>query len=88
MHYPIGKDGELDKDKLQKIFLAATPFNMIFAEYFKVRGDTRLHKYINSLVVSYINENNITAETLIEQIENTYQAYLLDSSEASEDGTN
>jgi len=70
---------------LQKIFLATTPFNMAFADYFSRRGDNTLTEYIDSVIDGYVLETGITPEDLIEQIREEYQTYLLT---LPEDGTN
>lgn len=81
MNYPASQQVILNKDKLQKIFLASTPFNIFFAEYFKRKGDAGLEKYIFSLVDDYIQETGLKSHDIIAQIEAAYEAYLLESSE-------
>jgi hypothetical protein len=75
-----------DKHKLQKIFLAFTPFNILFLEYFKKRGNFILEKYIDQLVDQYVRESKITPEELIQQIEEEYKKYV--DSLPKQDGTN
>lgn len=84
MQYPKSQQVILNKDKLQKIFLASSPFNLLFAEYFKRKGDDRLEKYIFDLVEDYIEETGLKAHDIINQIEASYQAYLI---ETPEDGS-
>jgi len=81
MQYPKSQQVVLNKDKLQKIFLASSPFNLLFAEYFKRRGDDRLEKYIFKMVESYMAETGYKPQDIIDQIEASYQAYLIESSE-------
>jgi len=84
MQYPKNQQVILNKDKLQKIFLASSPFNLLFAEHFKRKGDDRLEKYIFDLVEDYIEETGLKAHDIINQIEAAYQAYLI---ETPEDGS-
>ena len=81
MQYPKSQQVVLNKDKLQKIFLATTPFNLLFAEYFKRKGDDSLEKYIFKLVGTYLAETGYKPQDIIDQIEASYQAYLIESSE-------
>jgi len=81
MQYPKSQQVVLNKDKLQKIFLASTPFNLLFAEYFKRKGDDSLEKYIFELVGTYLTETGYKPQDIIDQIEESYQAYLIQSSE-------
>lgn len=83
MLYPPEKR---NRHKLQKIFLASTPFNLSFAEYFKKRGNFVLQNYIDSLVGQYIKESGVTPEELIQQIEDKYQEYV--NSLSVDDGNN
>lgn len=85
MMYP---NKNLNIHKLQKIFLAVTPFNMAFADYFSKRGDNTLTEYIDAVVEEYVLETGITPEDLIKQIREEYQAYLLTLVSEPEDGTN
>jgi len=78
MMYPQGR---VNQDKLQKIFIASTPFNMLFMKYFKSKGDDSLEKYIDSLVEEYVKEHNITTGKLIQQIEDKYEEYLISTSD-------
>lgn len=73
MMYPPEKG---NRNRLQKIFIASTQFNLLFAEYFKKCGNNVLEDYINSLVAEYVKDSGITPEKLIEHIENKYQDYL------------
>lgn len=81
MQYPSSQQVILNRDKLQKIFLASSPFNLLFAEYFKRKGDDRLEKYIFTLVEEYIEETGLKAHDIIGQIEAAYEAYLIESSQ-------
>lgn len=73
MMYPPG-DG--NKNILQKIFIAATPFNLLFMEYYKKQGNHVLEEYMNNLIKKYVDETNVTPEQIIQKIEETYQEYL------------
>jgi len=84
MQYPKSQQVILNKDKLQKIFLASSPFNLLFAEHFKRKGDDRLEKYIYDLVEDYIEETGLKSTDIIAQIEAAYQAHLI---ETPEDGS-
>lgn len=77
MMYPPGSESQEYRNKLQKIFIATTPFNRVFADYFKKRGDLTMEKYIDSLLYEYLKNNVLTPEMLIQQIEEEYQKYLL-----------
>lgn len=77
MMYPPGSGSQEYKNKLQKIFIASSPFNIIFANYLKSQGDLSLERYLNSLVIDYLKDNVLTPEMLIEQIEEEYEKYLL-----------
>lgn len=81
MEYPSSQQVILNKDKLQKIFLASSPFNLLFAEHFKRKGDDRLEKYIFALVEEYIQETGLKSHDIIAQIEAAYEAYLIESSQ-------
>lgn len=80
-NYPKSQQVILNKDKLQKIFLASTSFNMLFAEHFKRNGDSSLEDYIFGLVEEYLEETGLKPHDIIAQIETAYRAYLLESSE-------
>lgn len=83
MMYPPEKG---NRNKLQRIFLASTPFNLAIAEYFKKRDNFVLQNYIDSLVDQYIIESGVTPEELIQQIEEKYQEYI--TSLLLDDGVN
>jgi len=76
MMYPPGSG---NKDLLQKIFLSATPFNLLLMEYFKQQGNLVLENYMNNLIKEYLDETKITPEQIIEKIEYTYQEYLINN---------
>lgn len=77
MMYPPGSESQEYRNKLQKIFIATTPFNTVFANYFKKQGDFTLERYIDSLMYDYFKDNVITSEMIIDQIEEEYKKYLL-----------
>lgn len=80
--YPPG-----DQDKVQKAFFACTPFNIMLAQYFvEVKKDYALFNYLNDTAKNLLEETNITPQTIINQIEDQYQKYLVEKTlEISED---
>lgn len=63
-------------DELQKLYIAYTPFNVMFREYFARRGNGELVEYFDRLMHTYVRKYQITPEKVIEQIEKKYKEYL------------
>ena len=63
-------------DELQKLYIAYTPFNVMFREYFARRGNGELVEYFDRLMHAYVRKYQITPEKVIEQIEKKYKEYL------------
>ena len=63
-------------DELQKLYIAYTPFNVMFREYFARRGNGELVEYFDRLMHTYVRKYQITTEKVIEQIEKKYKEYL------------
>jgi hypothetical protein len=73
MLYPPG-----DQDKLQKAFLACTPFNMLLAHYFsEIKKDETLINYLDNLAKDLVEETLIRPQLIIDQIEEEYEKYLI-----------
>lgn len=63
-------------DELQKLYIAYTPFNVMFREYFARRGNGELVEYFDRLMHTYVRKYQITPEKVIEQIEEKYKEYI------------
>lgn len=71
--YPPG-----DQDKVQKAFLACTPFNLLLSQYFvEIKKDYTLFNYLNDTARDLVEGTTITPQSIIDQIENEYKKYLM-----------
>lgn len=69
-----------DPNKVQKAFLACTPFNILLAHYYViVKQDYKLMNYLNDVAADMLKETTITPQTIIDQIESEYEKYLINN---------